>query len=192
MRKERLPHILKRKGELLQEADRLEKEQLKKQIALLQEYYQKDEVRNKVKEAFTTLLEKWDREDGAFSLAIHYRYTNLHNRTYGYRLVLYGEAFYLDEKAIEISWKPELFFALLEEDVGESLKPLRKQFLRLSAYEEELVRYHCAAYYQAAICQLCRDMWREIVASMVFLIKVCSISQMSGLPQCWCWNTILA
>ena len=109
MRKERLPHILKRKGELLQEADRLEKEQLKKQIALLKEYYQKDEVRNKVKEAFTTLLEKWDGEDGAFSLAIHYRYTNLHNRTYGYRLVLYGEAFYLDEKAIEISWKPELF-----------------------------------------------------------------------------------
>ncbi len=168
MRKERLPHILERKGELLQEADRLEKEQFKKQIALLQEYYQKDEVRNKVKEAFTTLLEKWDREDGAFSLAIHYRYTNLHNRTYGYRLVLYGEAFYLDEKAIEISWKPELFFTLLEEDVGEILNPLRKQFPRLCAYEEELVRCHCAAYYQAAICQLCRDMWPEIAASEVF------------------------
>ena len=44
MRRERLPHILERKGELLQEADRLEKEQFKKQISLLQEYYQKDEV----------------------------------------------------------------------------------------------------------------------------------------------------
>ena len=58
--------------------------------------------------------------------------------------------------------------SLLQEAVGEILKPLRKQFPRLCAYEEELVRYHCAAYYQAAICQLCRDMWREIVASEVF------------------------
>ncbi len=160
--------ILGRKESLLQEVDRLEKEQFKKQIALLQDYYQKDAVRNQVKEAFTALFEKWDREDGAFSLGIHYRYTNLHNRTYGYRLVLYGEAFYLDEKAIEKNWKPELFFTLLEEDIGEILKPLRKQFPRLCAYEEELVRYHCAAYYQAAICQLCGDMWSEIVASEAF------------------------
>ena len=57
---------------------------------------------------------------------------------------------------------------LLQEAVGEILKPLRKQFPRFSAYEEELVRYHCAAYYQAAICQLCRDMWPEIVASEVY------------------------
>ena len=27
---------------------------------------------------------KWDREDAAASLGIHYRYTNLHNRTYSY------------------------------------------------------------------------------------------------------------
>ncbi len=60
------------------------------------------------------------------------------------RLVLYGEAFYLDERAVEAGWKLELFFTLLEEDVGEILKPLRKQFPRLCAYEEELVRYHCA------------------------------------------------
>ena len=53
----------------------------KKQIALLQDYYKKDGVRNQVKEAFATLLAKWDREDAAFSLAIHYRYTNIHNRT---------------------------------------------------------------------------------------------------------------
>ena len=113
-------------------------------------------------------MEKWDREDRAFSLGIHYRYTNLHNRTYVYQLVLYGEAFYLDERAVETSWKPELFFALLEEDTGEILKPLRKQFPRLCAYEEELVRYHCAAYYQAAICQLCQDMWPGITDSEAF------------------------
>ena len=83
MRKERLTHISERKESLLQEADRMEKEQFKKQIALLQDYYKKDGVRNKVKEAFTALLEKWDREDASFSLGIHYRYTNLHNRTYG-------------------------------------------------------------------------------------------------------------
>ena len=160
--------ILERKESLLQEAKRLEKEQFKKQIALLQDYYQRDEVRNKVKEDFAALLGKWNRQEEAFSLGIHYRYTNLHNRTYAYRLVLYGEAFYLDERAVEAGWKPELFFALLEEDVGEILKPLRKQFPRLCAYEEELVRYHCAAYYQAAICQLCRDMWPEIVASEVY------------------------
>lgn len=47
--------ILERKESLLQEADRLEKEQFKKQIALLQEYYQKDAVRNKRKEAFEKL-----------------------------------------------------------------------------------------------------------------------------------------
>ena len=160
--------IFERKESLLQEADRLEKEQFKKQTALLQDYYKKDEVRNKVKEAFTALLEKWDREDASFSLGIHYLYTNIHNRTYDYRLVLYGEAFYLDERAVEVGWKPELFFTLLEEDVGEILKPLRKQFPRLCAYEEELVRYDCAAYYQAAICQLCQDMWPEIVASEAF------------------------
>ena len=57
---------------------------------------------------------------------------------------------------------------LLQEAVGEILKPLRKQFPRLCAYEEELVRYHCAGYYQAAICQLCQDMWPEIVASEAF------------------------
>ena len=163
-----MTYIHKRKESRLQEANRLEKEQFKKQIALLQDYYQKDAVRNKVREAFATLLKKWNREDGAFSLGIHYRYTNLHNRTYGYRLVLYGEAFYLDERAIEAGWKPELFFSLLEEDVEEILNPLRKQFPRLCAYEEELVRYHCAAYYQAAICQLCQDMWPEIVASEAF------------------------
>ena len=160
--------IFERKESLLQEADRLEKEQFKKQTALLQDYYKKDEVRNKVKEAFTALLEKWDREDASFSLGIHYLYTNIHNRTYDYRLVLYGEALYLDERAVEVGWKPELFFTLLEEDVGEILKPLRKQFPRLCAYEEELVRYDCAAYYQAAICQLCQDMWPEIVASEAF------------------------
>lgn len=161
-------YMIERKEELLKEVHRREKEQFKKQISLLQDHYQKDEVRNKVKEAFTALLEKWDREDAIFSLGIHYLYTNLHNRTYGYRLVLYGEAFYLDERAVEAGWKPELFFTLLEEDVGEILKSLRKQFPRLCAYEEELVRYHCAAYYQAAICQLCRDMWSEIVASEAF------------------------
>ena len=95
--------IFERKESLLQEADRLEKEQFKKQTALLQDYYQEDEGRNKVKEAFS-----------------------------------------LDERAVEVGWKPELFFALLEEDVGEILRPLRKQFPRLCAYEEELVRYHCA------------------------------------------------
>ena len=96
-----MTYIHKRKESLLQEANRLEKEQFKKQIALLQDYYQKDEVRNKVKKVFSALLKKWDREDAAFSPRIHYRYTNLHNRTYGYRLALYGEAFYLDEKAVE-------------------------------------------------------------------------------------------
>ena len=47
--------IFERKESLLQEADRLEKEQFKKQTALLQDYYQKDGVRNKVKDAFTAL-----------------------------------------------------------------------------------------------------------------------------------------
>ena len=47
--------IFERKESLLQEADRLEKEQFKKQIVLLQDYYQKDGVRNKVKDAFTAL-----------------------------------------------------------------------------------------------------------------------------------------
>ena len=55
--------IFERKESLLQEADRLEKEQFKKQTALLQDYYQKDAVRNKVREAFAALLKKWNRED---------------------------------------------------------------------------------------------------------------------------------
>ena len=50
-----MTYIHKRKESLLQEANRLEKEQFKKQIALLQDYYQKDGVRNKVKDAFTAL-----------------------------------------------------------------------------------------------------------------------------------------
>lgn len=51
-----MTYIHKRKESLLQEANRLEKEQFKKQIALLQDYYQKDAVRNKGKEAFEKLL----------------------------------------------------------------------------------------------------------------------------------------
>ena len=121
-----MTYIHKRKESLLQEANRLEKEQFKKQIALLQDYYQKDEVRNKVKNAFTALFEEWNREDGAFSLGIHYRHTNLHNRTYGYRLVLYGEAFYLDERAIEIGWKPELFFPCWKKMWKKSLTHLER------------------------------------------------------------------
>ena len=50
--------IFERKESLLQEAKRLEKEQFKKQIVLLQDYYQRDEVRNKVKEDFAALLGK--------------------------------------------------------------------------------------------------------------------------------------
>ncbi len=160
--------ILGRKESLLQEVDRLEKEQFKKQIALLQDHYQKSEVRNRVKEAFATLFQKWDREEPAASLGIHHLFTSLHNRTYAYQLVLYGEDFYLDKEARKTSWKPEFFFALLEEDVREILKRLEKQFPRLCAYEEELVCRHCAAYYQASIYQLCKDMWPEIRASEAF------------------------
>ena len=168
MRKNDMDYCMERKAKLLEEADRLEKIQFKKQIPLLQEYYQRDEVRDKVKEAFTVLFEKWDREEPAGSLGIHYLWTNLHNRTYSYQLMLYGETFYLDEKAIEASWKPEFFFALLEEDAGEILKLIRKQFPRVCAYEEELIRHHCAGYYQAAIYQLCRDILPEIMESKAF------------------------
>ena len=62
--------ILERKESLLQEADRLERERFRRQIALLQDYYQKDEVRNKVKEVFSALLGKWNRQEEAFSLGI--------------------------------------------------------------------------------------------------------------------------
>lgn len=163
-----MTYILERKEKLLQEVDRLEKERFKKQIALLQDHYQKSEARNRVKEAFAALFQKWDREEPAVSLGIHHLFTSLHNRTYAYQLVLYGEAFYLDEEARETSWKPEFFFSLLEEDVREILKRLEKQFPRLCAYEEELVCRHCAAYYQAAIYQLCKDMWPEIRTSEAF------------------------
>lgn len=65
-------YILTRKDKLLQEADRLEKEQFKKQINLLQGYYQKDEARDRVKEAFAALVQKWNRRKTAASLGIRF------------------------------------------------------------------------------------------------------------------------
>ena len=51
----KIAYIQVHKERLIQEVDGLEKEQFKKQIVLLQDYYQKDGVRNKVKDAFTAL-----------------------------------------------------------------------------------------------------------------------------------------
>ncbi len=161
-------YLAERKAKLFREADRLERERFKKQIVILQDAYQKDEVRNGVKEAFTALFRKWKREEPAASLGIHYLFSNLHRRTYAYQLALYGEEFYLDEQAVELSWKPEYFFTLLEEDTGEILKQMRGQFPRLCPYEEELIHHHCVKYYHAAVYQLCKDILPEIMEGEAF------------------------
>ncbi len=161
-------YIQERKGRLLLEADMMEKECFKKQIGILQDYYQKEEVRDRVIKTFENLLEKWDREEPAASLGIHYLLTSVHHRTYTFSLALYGEKFYLDEEAIEMSWKPELFMDLLEEDIGEILKGIRTQFPRLCSYEEEAIRLHCVKRYYAAVYQLCKDIWPEILEREVF------------------------
>ncbi|MDD7026482.1 MAG: hypothetical protein PUI46_05250 [Lachnospiraceae bacterium] len=163
-----MTYILERKDKLLQEADRLEKELFKKQIAILQDYYRKSEVQNRVREAFAHLWQKWDRKKPAAGLGIHYLFTSIHNRTYEHRLVLFGEEFYLDEEAVEMDWKPELFFSLLEEDVEMILKQIRGKFPRLCRYEEELIRNHCSEYYEAAVCRLCQDMLPKILESETF------------------------
>ena len=161
-------YIQERRGRLLLEADKVERECFKKQIGILQDYYQKEEVRERVIEAFEKLLEKWDREEPAVSLGVHYLFTSVHQRTYTYLLALYGEEFYLDERAIEISWKPELLIELFEEDVREIFRQIEKQFPRLCAYEKEGISHHCMGYYHAAIYQLCKDIWPEILEREAF------------------------
>lgn len=163
-----MAYIQERKGKLFLEADKVEKERFKKQIGILQDHYQKEEARERVKEVFEKLLEKWDREEPAACLGIHYLFTSVHHRTYTYSLALYGEEFYLDERAIETRWKPELLMELLEEDIREILRHIEKEFPRLCAYEEEGIRHHCVRYYHAAIYQLCKDIWPEILEREAF------------------------
>lgn len=162
--------IHERREELLRAVDRLQKEQFEKNIRSLEEAYREDECRREAVKAFSKLALRWQECSGskkkAACLGICYLYSGILRRDFGFRLILMGEEFWLEEEPMEEVWKPADFFERFEEDVEAVIRKLRDKFIRLCRAEEDAVRFWCAEYYLAAACRLCVDMAEEIATSM--------------------------
>ena len=160
-----------RREELADAAEAIQRELFAGRVREFEAVYRKEERRASVKQAFADVFRLWDGKGGrkAGSLGICYLFSTMAMRTYEFRLILYGEDFYLDGYPAVSRWKPPCFFEMFEEDMAVIMEKLRKVYPRIYAYEEDAVRRRCVEYYLAAVRQLCGDMAEEVVCMEEFL-----------------------
>lgn len=164
-----MAYISERREELLSAADELQKAQFGRQIRRLEKIYGNKENRSGTQKVFTELFSCWGGlKSPAASLGICYLFSSILTGSYEFKLVLLGKEFWLEEKPVEIMWRPAHFFECFEEDMKLVIKELKGRFPRLCSAEEEAVRFSCAEYYLAAVCALCRDITEEITGSREF------------------------
>lgn len=161
--------LTERYDELAAAAEKLENSLFPNSLSKLQAIYGKAADREAMEEVFADLFRSWKKESRpAASLAVCYRRTDVHMHRYGYRLMLFGEEFYLDPKPLEKIWTLTGFSEMYEADLTVILSELKKCYPRLRPYEEDAVRWQIAEYYHAAAYVLCQDMMSKIMQGIEF------------------------
>lgn len=165
-----MAYIQERREELLCAADELMREHFPENIRFLEELYKREGRRREAAEAFANLARQWKESarEGkkAACLGICYLYSNILRKDHSLRLVLMGEAFWLDGEPAEADWEPYGFAECFEKDMKLIMEKLRGRFIRLCRAEEDAIRQWCAEYYLAAIGRLCADLVGEIAEQM--------------------------
>lgn len=158
-----------RRERLKKAADQVESGLFCVQCQRLEREYQDSRPRSLAVGAFAHLMElAAEQNKETVWLGICVLETSLATGSHETLLSLYNQDFYFDAAPVEAYWCPPGFKECFEEDMETVMKRLRTQFPRIWNYEEDAVRRRCAEYYQAALCQLCRDLGEEIMGTAAF------------------------
>lgn len=160
---------MERRMQLMEAADEIERGLFVIRCLRLEEKYQKKACRKEAVEAFEELFRLGvEQEKRASWLGISCLHTSLETGSHEVLLALYGDAFYFDPSPVERYWSPSGFADYFEEDMEAIMKRLRNRFPGIYRFEEAAVRRKCGEYYQAALCQLCTDLGKEIMETGAF------------------------
>lgn len=166
-----MSNILVRRENLLEEAEKIYREQFNISIRNLEEKYKIKENQKSVAGAVVKAAQVWnDTQDRpAASLGICILHSSILRQAYEYKIVVMGEEFWLDENAVELMWIPKGFSEFFEQDISALIKKLSSIFPRFCKEEETAVRFRCAEYFHGAVYKLCKDFLDDILEGEGFL-----------------------